>query len=97
MNRPEAVFGSNVAVWVNRTGRTVTIKPKQYKDPETGQWKNAAGYNVSDIAHLAHCLMMALTHCIEKRNEETKAAETNEGGGGDGGGGGGGGGGELPF
>jgi hypothetical protein len=70
--RPEITFGSNVVVWKNHTGRSVTIKPKEYKDTESGLWRPTTSWNVSDLAHLAHCLQMAATHCINKRTEEEK-------------------------
>lgn len=69
--RPEITFGSNVAVWRNKQGRSVTIKPRQYQDKE-GQWQSATGWNVSDLAHLAHCLILALNHCLAERAAEQR-------------------------
>lgn len=70
-DRPEITFGSNVAVWRNTQGRTITIKPRQYQDKD-GTWRTASGWNVSDVAHLAHCLTMALNHCLIERSNETQ-------------------------
>ena len=67
--RPEIVFGSNVAVWKNSQGRSITIKPRQYQD-KSGEWKTASGWNASDIAHLSHCLLMALDYCLHQRAQE---------------------------
>jgi hypothetical protein len=75
--RPEATFGSNVSVWKNKTGRSVTISPRQYQDKD-GQWKTASGWNVSDIAHLAHCLKKALDHCLDRRAEEERLTRPQE-------------------
>lgn len=67
--RPEITFGSNVAVWRNEQGRTVTITPRRYKDKD-GEWRDASGWNVSDLVHLAHCLTLAATHCLSQRAKE---------------------------
>lgn len=68
---PEAVFG-HVAIWKNEITkgdgttqimRSITIRPRQYKD-SNGNWVNAAGYNVSEVAHIAFCLSEALRYCL---------------------------------
>lgn len=69
--RPEITFGSNVAVWKNSYGRSITIKPRQYQDKE-GNWKTANNWNVSDVAHLAHCLLMALDYSLHERASEER-------------------------
>lgn len=69
-NKPEITFGSNVAVWHNKTGRTIQITPRRYKDPETSEWKNATGWNVSDVAHLVLCLQRATNYCLDRRADE---------------------------
>lgn len=72
--RPEATFGSNVAVWKNTHGRSITIKPRQYQDKQ-GEWKSANNWNVSDLAHLAHCLLMALDHSLTERAREERLVQ----------------------
>lgn len=73
--KPEATFGSNVAVWRNDSGRSVTIAPRRYKDQD-GNWQNASGWNISDLAHLAHCLTLALNYCLTARSAEDAAPDT---------------------
>ena len=76
--KPEVSFGSNVAVWVNRSeggqiSRSISISPRRYKDKD-GTWKEASGWNVSDVAHLAVCLSEAVLWCLRKRaNEDYKS------------------------
>lgn len=76
MDRPERTFGSNVAVWLNlpykaggKPTRTISITPRRYKD-DAGNWQDAKGWNVSDVAHLSHCLLLALDHCLTQRSDE---------------------------
>lgn len=82
--KPEIVFGSNVAVWrnvdvkndVERVTRSITISPRRYKD-QNGNWVDAKNWNVSDLAHLAHCLTMALNHCLDQRCYEQQPQPEN--------------------
>ena len=56
--------GIGVAVWLNqietaegpKTVRSVTIAPRRYKDPKTGEWKDAVSYRPGDLT----CLILAL-------------------------------------
>jgi hypothetical protein len=56
--------GIGVAVWLNTTEtddgpkqfRSITIAPRRYQDKETGQWKDARGFNPSDLPALIFAL-----------------------------------------
>lgn len=63
--RPEKKFGPyhhglGVAIWLNeveteqgkRYFRSVTLAPRRFRDPKTGEWKNAASYRPVDLATL---------------------------------------------
>ena len=72
--KPEVSFGSNVAVWLNRSeggqvSRSISIAPRRYKDKD-GTWKEASGWNVSDVAHLCVCLSEAVLWCLRMRARE---------------------------
>jgi len=77
-NRPEATFGSSVSVWKNSTGRSVTIKPPQYKDKVTGEWKTASGWNVQEAAWLAVCVSKAVDWCLTRRTTEDQLKFSQE-------------------
>ena len=61
--------GIGVAVWLNeietaegpKTVRSVTIAPRRYKDPKTGEWKDAGSYRPGDLT----CLILALEKARE--------------------------------
>lgn len=72
---PEIKFGPyaggiGVAVWVNtvenengrRQLRSITIAPRRYRDPQTGEWKNSASFRPSDIPILLVALQKAMEH-----------------------------------
>ena len=76
-NRPEKKFGPypggiGVAVWQNtidtdrgpRKVRSITLSPRRYRDPQTGEWKDAASYNPGDLPALMHALQKALDYCF---------------------------------
>jgi hypothetical protein len=52
--------GIGVAIWLNtietesgpRHVRSVTISPRRYRDPKTGEWRSAGSYRLSDLAAL---------------------------------------------
>ena len=71
---PEVKFGPyagglGVAVWLNtvenadgrRQMRSVTIAPRRYRDPKTGEWKDSGSFRPSDIP----ILLVALNKAME--------------------------------
>ena len=90
--QPETKFGPfaggmSVAIWRNtvdtedgfRDIRSLTINPRRYKDPQTGEWKNGS-YRGSDIAVLVLALnaalqFMALHPLQQPADEEPPEAE----------------------
>jgi len=56
--------GIGICVWSNeietaegpKTVRSVTIAPRRYKDPKTGEWRDAVSYRPSDLT----CLILAM-------------------------------------
>ncbi len=59
--------GLGVAVWLNevtteegkRYFRSVTIAPRRYRDPKTGQWKDASSLRPMDLPSLLLALHVA--------------------------------------
>ena len=78
-NPPETKIGPfasgiGVAIWLNevtgddgsvRTFRSVTINARRYLDSKSGQWKDAASYQQSDLPGLIFSLQKALEFCYE--------------------------------
>lgn len=56
-----------MAIWLNtiqtddgpRQGRSITISPRRYKDPQTGEWKDATLYRATDLPALIFALQKA--------------------------------------
>ncbi len=76
VNRPEKKIGPypggiGVAIWLNtietdagpKKVRSITISPRRYRDPESGEWKDAGSYNPGDLPALIFGLQKALEHC----------------------------------
>lgn len=74
-NRPEKKIGPfpggiGVAVWINsiqtddgpRKVRSVTLSPRRYKDPETGEWRDSSSFQIGDLPALIFALQKALEH-----------------------------------
>lgn len=73
-NRPEKKIGPfggiGVAIWLNeietddgtRQLRSITIQPRRYRDPETGEWKDAGSYRPGDLPALIFSLQKALEY-----------------------------------
>ena len=66
--------GIGVAIWLNETEsddgqirhfRSVTLNPRRYFDSKSGQWKDAASYQQSDLPSLIFSLQKALEYCYE--------------------------------
>lgn len=86
--------GIGVAIWLNETEtddgqvrhfRSVTLNPRRYFDSKSGQWKDAASYQQSDLPGLIFSLQKALEYCYETPvpgQTEAESAES-EGGVGD--------------
>ncbi len=86
--------GIGVAIWLNdveaedgsiRRFRSITVNPRRYLDSKSGQWKDAASYQPSDLPALLFCLAKAQEYCYETPvpgQEEAQHAEA-EGGVGD--------------
>lgn len=59
--------GVGVAIWLNdvqtaegqRYFRSVTIAPRRYRDPETGEWRDAGSLRSSDLPALILALQAA--------------------------------------
>lgn len=59
--------GVGVAIWLNevqtteglRYFRSVTIAPRRYRDPETGEWRDASSLRSSDLPALILALQAA--------------------------------------
>lgn len=73
VKQPEMKFGPfaggmSVAIWRNtvetddgpRDIRSITINPRRYKEPQSGEWKNGS-YRTSDLGVLVLALQMAWT------------------------------------
>ncbi len=71
-NRPEKKIGPypggiGVAIWLNtietddgpRKIRSITVSPRRYRDPETGEWKDAPSYRPGDLPALIFALQKA--------------------------------------
>lgn len=71
-NAPEKKIGPyaggiGVAVWLNgvetdqgrRTMRSVTISPRRYRDPESGDWRDAGSFRPGDLPALIFALQKA--------------------------------------
>jgi hypothetical protein len=66
--------GIGVAIWLNETEsedgtirrfRALTINPRRYLDTKSGQWKDAASFQPSDLPALLFCLTKAQEYCYE--------------------------------
>ena len=59
--------GVGVAIWLNtietdrgsRKARSITISPRRYRDPETGDWKDSSSYFAGDLPALIFALQKA--------------------------------------
>ncbi len=73
-NRPEKKIGPfpggiGVAIWLNtieteqgpRKVWSITISPRRYRDPETGDWKDSSSFRPADLP----ALLFALTRAQE--------------------------------
>jgi hypothetical protein len=71
-SRPEKKIGPypggiGVAIWLNtietdegqRQLRSITISPRRYRDPESGEWKDAPSYRPTDLPALLFALSKA--------------------------------------
>ena len=71
-NRPEKKIGPysagiGVAVWLNtidtdqgpKNVRSITISPRRYRDPESGEWKDASSFRPMDLPALIFALQKA--------------------------------------
>jgi hypothetical protein len=77
VNHPEVQIGPvgpgiKVAIWRNmidtpdgpRYVRQLTLSARRYQDKRTGEWKDAAGYRLSDIPYVLHVLQRAQSYCF---------------------------------
>lgn len=75
-NRPEKKIapypgGIGVAIWLNeietddgpRKVRSITISPRRYRDPKTGDWKDSSSFRPGDLPALIFALTKAQEHC----------------------------------
>ena len=94
VNRPEKKFGPypggiGVAVWLNtiqtdngpRKVRSLTVAPRRYRDPESGEWKDAPSYRPGDLPALIFALQKAQEFCLTEPipGEEEQAQEPSNG------------------
>ena len=85
-NRPENKIGPfpggvGVAIWLNtvqtdegsRKIRSITLSPRRYRDPKTGEWKDSTSFQTGDIPALIFALQKAqefvYTHPLGKNEE----------------------------
>ena len=78
--------GIGVAIWLNeveaddgtvRRFRSITLNPRRYLDTKSGQWKDAASYQQSDLPALIFAMQQALAYCFSEPipgQEEAEAA-----------------------
>ena len=66
--------GIGVAIWLNesetsdgeiRHFRSVTVNPRRYFDQKSGQWKDAASVQQSDLPALIFAMQKALEYCYQ--------------------------------
>ena len=77
--------GVGVAVWRNqidtdrgeKTVRSITIKPRRYYDQNNDEWRDASGYNPSDLPALIFVLQKAQEFCFETPLE-SESSDGNE-------------------
>lgn len=75
--RPERKFGPfhnglGVAIWMNevetdrgiRYFRSISIAPRRYRDPQTGQWRDASSYRPVDLPTLVLALQAARDYIV---------------------------------
>lgn len=63
--------GTGIAVWLNefetdsgtRFARTITIAPRRFRDPETGEWRDGA-YRPVDLPALLLAIQAAHDFCL---------------------------------
>ena len=82
--------GIGVAIWLNETEsesgdirhfRSVTINPRRYFDQKSGQWKDAASFQQSDLPALIFAMQKALEYCYQTPipGQEESGAAASEG------------------
>jgi len=72
--------GIQIAIWINeidtddgpRKVRSVTVTPRRYKDAESGEWRDAKGYNATDISALIFALTRAQEYIFDNPLEQEK-------------------------
>ncbi len=83
--------GIGVAIWLNEAEsddgqvkhfRSISLNPRRYFDQKSGQWKDAASYQQSDLPSLIFSLQKALEYCYETPIPGQEDAETVDSGGG---------------
>ncbi len=65
--------GIGIAIWLNefegddgpKRFRSITLNPRRYQDRTTGEWKDSASYQPSDLPALLFCLNKAQEYCYE--------------------------------
>jgi len=75
--------GVGVTIWLNRIEtdqgsrqvRSIAINPRRYFDRESNQWKDASGYNPSDLPAIIFALTKAQEYCYETPLPDTAADE----------------------
>ena len=76
-HRPEHKIGPfhnglGVAIWCNtvetdrgpRYFRSISVAPRRYRDPQTGEWKNATSFRPVDLSTLVLALKNAYTQYL---------------------------------
>ena len=85
--------GIGVAIWLNeveaedgsvRSFRSVTINPRRYFDQKSGQWKDSASFQQSDLPALIFAMQKALEYSYQTpvpgQEEADATASEGEGG-----------------
>ena len=90
-NKPEKKIGPfpgglGVAIWRNtiqmadgpKVRRSVTIAPRRYRDPKTGEWRDAPSFNPVDIPVIVLALEKALDYIYSTPLPDERPPEMQE-------------------
>lgn len=89
--RPEISFGPypggiSVAVWLNdvqgdegsRKIRSISISPRRYLDPKSGEWKDSGSYRPGDLPVVIFGLQKALEYVFTQPIRGSEDGQTQE-------------------
>ena len=78
--------GVGTCIWLNtieteqgpRQVRSITVNARRYFDRESNQWKDAGGYNPSDLPALIFALTKAQEYCYETPLPDAPASSNGD-------------------